>query len=116
MVLGECAGDGPAEALARARSAQRYFEHEALTGSTADAVSLGQRAFALTRVEWREWSAGDDGAVPVVLALLDGTNGGKAEVYAARATGLSADAIAADLVILLEASGFVAVLGESSQP
>lgn len=116
LVLGECAGDGPAEALARARSAQRYFEHEALTGSTADAVSLGQRAFALTRVEWREWSAGDDGAVPVVLALLDGTNGGKAEVYAARATGLSADAIAADLVILLEASGFVAVLGESSQP
>ena len=54
--------------------------------------------------------------MPVVLALLDGTNGGKAEVYAARATGLSADAIAADLVILLEASGFVAVLGESSQP
>jgi len=116
LVLGECAGDGPAEALARARSAQRYFENEAITGSTADAIKLGQRAFALTRVEWREWSAGDDGAVPVVLPLLDGSNGGKAEVYAARAAGLSADAIAADLMILLEANGFVAVLGEASQP
>ncbi|WP_293676377.1 hypothetical protein [uncultured Phenylobacterium sp.] len=114
LVLGECAGATPAEALARALAARRFFERALLDGVAGARVAQGQAAFALSRVAWTDWA----GEPPVTnLALLDGDNDGKAAAYVAQATGLSAAAIADDLAALLAANGVLAVLkAASAQP
>lgn len=115
LVLGECQGDTPAEALAQALAARRYFEHRMLEGAVEDNVELGRRAFALSRLAWRAWSASDvPEADAQVLSLLDGAEGRRAAAYATRASGLSADAIVADLAVLLSADGALAVLQSRS--
>lgn len=110
LVLGESDGATPAEALAQALAARRFFERRLLEGDPAHRVEQGRSAFGLPKVAWTCWTgAGPD----ITLALLDGDNGEKAAAYAVRARGLSAAAIADDLTALLDADGVMAVLKPS---
>ncbi len=107
LVLGECAGATPAEALARALAARWFFERRLLDGPAAARVAQGEAAFGLKRVAWVDW----DGAAPATsLALLDGDKGEKAAAYARRSGDLPAGAVADDLTALLAANGVAAVL------
>jgi hypothetical protein len=107
LVLGECEGVTPAEALAQALAARRFFERRLLDGPAAERVAQGQAAFGLKRVAWVDWGA----AAPATsLTLLDGDNGEKAQAYARRSGGLAASAVADDLAALLAANGVAAVL------
>lgn len=115
LVLSVCDGATPAEALARAVSARRYFERGPPDGDVTAHVERGRRAFALSRLAWREWSEFEAAGPRLsVLALLDGNNADRAATYGRRSSGLSADAVAADLAALLSANGVLAVLGVAS--
>jgi hypothetical protein len=111
LVLGDCAAVAPAEALARALAARRFFERSLLDGAPAERVDQGRRAFGLSRVAGIDWTGEPPAAS---LALLDADKGEKAQAYAERASGLSAAAIADDLGALLAANGVVAVLKPAS--
>ncbi|WP_293905424.1 hypothetical protein [Phenylobacterium sp.] len=112
LVLGECRGATPVEALAKALAARRFFERRLLDGAAADRVEQGRKAFDLGRVEWTQWIAGAGAATS--LALLDGDNAARAAAYAARGGDLPAQAVADDLEALLVADGMVAVLKPGS--
>lgn len=114
LVLGECVGKSPAEALALALSARRFFEHAALDVDLSASVATGRQAFGIARVAWLEWT-GCDPAETRVLALLEGDGAERAAAYAARAPGLEPDDLVADLSVLLSVSGVLAVLGEAAQ-
>lgn len=114
LVLGEAAGDGPADALAQALAARRFFERSALDGDPAERVEQGRRAFDLRRIAWAAWRDGDVD-VPPVLALLDGDNDARAAAYARRAEGLGPAAVLDDLAALLAADGVAAALKPSSE-
>jgi len=109
LVLGECEGDTPAAALARAVAARRYFERHMLDGAPEAAAAAGQEAFALTRVAWQAWDAAP--ATPAVLALLDKGSEERAAAYVRRAGPIGSAALADDLAALLAANGVLAVVG-----
>lgn len=110
LVLGECAGEAPSAALARAVAARRFFEAD---GATEARVAQGRAAFDLTRVVWLEWSAAAPPAAQA-LALLDGDNAERAAAYVARAEGLEPGAVLDDLATLLRANGVAAVVRPGS--
>ena len=115
MVLGECAGDTPAAALARALAARRYFERRMLEDAAEDCVARGRDAFVLSKVVWRTWSE----AVPPLaedrgLALLDDDNTERVAAYVRRGAGLAPVATLDDLAALLDADGVLAILGPAS--
>lgn len=110
LVLGECAGETPSAALARAVAARRFFEAEP---ATAARVAQGEAAFALERVAWLAWSA-DAPPAAQALALLDGDGPERAAAYAARAEGLDPGAILDDLTALLRPDGVLAVVQPAS--
>jgi hypothetical protein len=113
LVLGEAAGDGPAEALAMALAARGFFERSLLEGDAAGRVEQARAAFGLTRVAWAAWTAA--GEAPATLALLDGDKGERAAAYARQAGGLSAEAVLDDLAALLDADGMLAALRPSGE-
>lgn len=116
LVLGVCEGGGPADSLAQALAARRYFERETLAGAPAEAIARGRSAFGVSQIVWRDWRDGDVlGTGPQVLALLDGDKAARAAAYAAQAQDLSPEAVMADLTALLAASGVLAVLGQGGQ-
>lgn len=112
LVLGECAGETPSVALARAVAARRFFEAPG-EGAAEARVAQGKAAFELSRVVWLEWTAA---APPTAqaLALLDADNAERAQAYVARAEGLEPDAILDDLATLLKANGVAAVVRPGS--
>lgn len=109
LVLGECEGATPAEALSRALAARRFCERRLLDGPPEDRLDEAARAFAVARLAWVDWSDGEPPETGV-LALLDGDAGEQAAAYRRRAEGLAPDAVLDDLAALLEASGVVAAL------
>lgn len=117
LVLGECAGDTPATALARALAARRYFERRMLEDAAEHCVARGREAFVLSRVVWRTWS---EAAPPLPddrsLALLDDDNAARAAAYVRRGAGLAPVALRDDLAVLLDADGVLAILGPASAP
>lgn len=109
LVLGDCAGETPSAALARAMAARRFFEG----GASESRVAQGQAAFEITRLAWLAWSAAAPPSVQA-LALLDGDNAERAQAYVARAHGVTPDAILDDLATLLGANGVAAVVRPAS--
>ena len=107
LLIGECDGATPAEALAQALAARRFFERRLLDGPAAERVAQGQAAFGLKRVAWVDWGRK---APATSLALLDGDKGEKAQAYARRSGDLPVGAVADDLAALLAANGVAAVL------
>jgi hypothetical protein len=113
LVLGECAGDTPASALALALAAREFFERRMFCGALADCVDLGVTAFGLRRVVWREWAADTAPRATLrILTLLDADE--RAAAYASRSVGLQPDALLNDLATLLNAHGVIAALRGAS--
>ncbi|TAJ73448.1 MAG: hypothetical protein EPO51_05475 [Phenylobacterium sp.] len=110
LVLGDCAGDTPSDALARAVAARRFFEANLATTAR---VAQGEAAFALTRVAWIAWSVEAPPAAQA-LALLDGDDADRVAAYVVRAEGLDPSAIIDDLATLLRLDGVVAVVRPGS--
>ncbi|HEY0646342.1 hypothetical protein [Phenylobacterium sp.] len=109
LVLGECAAETPATALAQALAARRYFEAHLLDGAPEACIAEGCSVFGVGRVAWRVWTATEPPAAGAP-ALLDGDNAARAEAYVARAAGLTPAQVLEDLVTLLEAEGVLAVV------
>jgi hypothetical protein len=112
LVLGECAGETPAEALARALSARRFVERRLFDGEPAVRIEQARAAFDLTRVAWLD--LGEVGAAGAVLALLDGDKAERAAAYLQRSGGLDPQAVVDDLAVLLAATGVAAVVKPGS--
>jgi len=113
LVLGECAGGTPAEALARALSARSFLEAHLLDDDPEAWLAEGRKAFEIGRVEWFEWSQTDPPAART-LALLDGDDAGRAAAYVRHGAGLSPGEMLDDLATLLQARGVLAVVGPAS--
>lgn len=114
LVLGECAAETPASALALAIAAQRFFTERLLDGAVEARLEQGRAAFGLTRVAWAQWSADQPVAAARMVALLDGDNTARADAYLARAEGVAPDAVIDDLAVLLRPNGVIAVLRPTS--
>ncbi|WP_430420561.1 hypothetical protein [Phenylobacterium sp.] len=110
LVMGVCAGETPAAALAQALAAQRYFEAHLLDGNAQDRIAEAKAAFGADRLAWRTWSTAEPMAAAAV-SLLDPEDAARAEVYVGRAQSVAAADIVEDLGALLNGPGFVAVLG-----
>jgi hypothetical protein len=108
LVLGECSGETPSAALARAVAARRFFEAPD-AGAAETRVAQGKAAFELTSVVWLEWTAAAPPSAQA-LALLDADNAERAQAYVTRAEGLEPGAILDDLATLLRANGVAAVV------
>lgn len=109
LVLGECAAETPAAALAQAVAARRYFEDHLLDGAAEACIAEGRSAFGVGPAAWRVWTLAEPPAAGAV-ALLDGDNGARAEAYVRRAEGLSPAQVLDDLTTLLGAEGILAVV------
>jgi hypothetical protein len=107
LILGECAGASPAEALALALAARRVLEAE----GPAALETVG-RAFGLTRSAVAQWNVGVSGDLRA-LALLDADQAGRAAAFARRAQGLAPADLLDDLVVLLEPRGVLAAVRAS---
>ena len=112
LVLGECEGAGPADALAQALAARAFLERRLLDGDPAARVEEARQAFGMARVAWTDWSEGRPLEVRTLALLAEGL-GERAEAYARRGAGLTPDATADDLAVLLDADGVLAVLKPS---
>lgn len=110
LVMGVCAGETPAAALAQALAAQRYFETHLLEGEAEDRIAEAKAAFGAERLAWRTWSMAEPVAAAAV-SLLDPGDAARAEAYVARAQGVAAADIVEDLGALLSGPGFVGTVG-----
>jgi len=113
LVLGECPGETPAAALARALSARSFFAAHVLDGDPEDRLAEGRKAFEIGRVEWLAWSETDPPGARA-LALLDGDDAGRAAAYVRHGVGLSPGEMLDDLTTLLQGRGALAVVGPAS--
>jgi len=113
LVLGECSGETPAAALARALLARSFFEGRLLDGDPEGRLAEGCKAFGIGRVEWLAWSE----TVPAVarsLALLEGDDAERATAYVRHGGGLSSVQMLDDLATLLQGRGVMAVVEPAS--
>lgn len=115
LVMGECAANTPATALALALVARNFFQTHMCDGAAADVIAMGKSAFELTRVTWLEWSDSDTWTRHA-LALLDGKSTERAAAYVGQMGMLDPDQVMDDLTALLPVSGVLAVLSRQPCP
>ena len=116
LLLGECAGVNPHDALANAMAARGYLEAKLLRLSTEDCIAQARRGYRLKHVQWLAWTSADarrsfgDGVKP--LTLLEPEHSSQVDAYAAKLPGLSTDEMVGDVTLLLPpaANGIVAGL------
>ena len=114
LVLGECAGEAPAAALAQALAARRFLEAHLLDGAVEDRIAEARRAFGADRLVWRTWSAAQPPSTAAVT-LLDAADAARAGAYVLRAMGVAPSGMAEDLAALLEAQGLLAVVASAQR-
>lgn len=109
LVLGVCAGETPADALAQALAARRFLEAHLLDGAPEDRLAEARAAFGADRLAWTTWTAA---AKPpaTALTLLPTEDAARAEAYVARARGVAPPEAADDLTALLGGDGLLAVV------
>ncbi|MDZ4372098.1 MAG: hypothetical protein U1C74_11820 [Phenylobacterium sp.] len=111
VVLAEVMAPAPGDALADAIAAQRFLETRLLDGDPQHRIEQAHRAYGIRRSVWRVWSTSEPSDAFEVLALADPSALAQARTYAARAAGLTPDAVLADLDALLGVDGAFAVIG-----
>ena len=114
LVLGECAGEAPAAALAQALAARRFLEAHLLDGAVEDRIAEARRAFGADRLAWRTWSAAEPPSTAAVT-LLNAADAARAGAYVRRAIGVAPSGMAEDLAALLEAQGLLAVVASAQR-